>query len=143
MIIILFGICNGILGGWEFVPSWLNTILPYSIGPIYFITRHCTVNMVVAISIERHKALFSPLGSNPRCYSYILAVLLFSGKCDKIHLFKLKKKLFQEQYNFLQYRGSPPYTHFGTWKKPCYMKFVLVGLYCGPLLTLIPPLTRT
>ena len=27
-------------------------------------------------------------------------------------------------------------------EKPCYMKFVLVGLYCGPLLTLIPPLTR-
>ena len=23
------------------------------------------------------------------------------------------------------------------------MNFVLVGLYCGPLLTLIPPLTRT
>ena len=32
---------------------------------------------------------------------------------------------------------------FGTWKKMCYMKLVLVGLYCGPLLTLIPPLTRT
>ena len=31
---------------------------------------------------------------------------------------------------------SPPYAHFGTWKKPYYMKFVLVGLYCGPLLTL-------
>ena len=42
-----------------------------------------------------------------------------------------------------KYRGSPPYTFFGTWKKPCYMKLVLVGLYCGPLLTLIPPLTRT
>ena len=42
-----------------------------------------------------------------------------------------------------QYRGSPPYAFFGTWKKPCYMKLVLVGLYCGPLLTLIPPLTRT
>ena len=42
-----------------------------------------------------------------------------------------------------KYRGSLPYTHFGTWKKPCYMKLVLVGLYCGPLLTLIPPLTRT
>ena len=41
------------------------------------------------------------------------------------------------------YRGSPPYAFFGTWKKPCYMKLVLVGLYCGPLLTLIPPLTRT
>ena len=41
------------------------------------------------------------------------------------------------------YRGSPPYAFFGTWKKTCYMKFVLVGLYCGPLLTLIPPLTRT
>ena len=26
------------------------------------------------------------------------------------------------------YRGSPPYADFGTWKKPCYMKFVLVGL---------------
>ena len=26
------------------------------------------------------------------------------------------------------YRGTPPYVHFGTWKKPCYMKFVLVGL---------------
>ena len=41
------------------------------------------------------------------------------------------------------YRGSPPYAFFGTWNKPCYMKLVLVGLYCGPLLTLIPPLTRT
>ena len=41
------------------------------------------------------------------------------------------------------YRGSPPYAFFGTWKKPCYMKLVLVGLYCGPLLMLIPPLTRT
>ena len=41
------------------------------------------------------------------------------------------------------YRGSPPYAHFGTWKKSCYMNFVLVGLYCGPLLTLIPPLTCT
>ena len=43
---------------------------------------------------------------------------------------------------FLAFR-TPPYTHFGTWKKLCYMKFVLVGLYCGPLLMLIPPLTRT
>ena len=42
-----------------------------------------------------------------------------------------------------KYRGSPPYAFFGTWKKLCYMKLVLVGLYCGPLLTLIPPLTRT
>ena len=32
---------------------------------------------------------------------------------------------------FTSYRGSLPYAHFGTWKKPCYMKFVLVGLYCG------------
>ena len=39
-----------------------------------------------------------------------------------------------------EYRGSPPYAFFGTWKKPCYMKLVLVGLYCGPLLTLIPHL---
>ena len=26
------------------------------------------------------------------------------------------------------YRGSLPCAHFGTWKKPCYMKFMLVGL---------------
>ena len=32
------------------------------------------------------------------------------------------------------YRVSPTYAHFGTWKKPCYMKLVLVGLYFGPLL---------
>ena len=49
-----------------------------------------------------------------------------------------KQKCFDKPY-----RGSPPYAFFGTWKKPCYMKLVLVGLYCGPLLTLIPPLTRT
>ena len=41
------------------------------------------------------------------------------------------------------YRGFQPYAHFGTWKKSFYMKFVLVGLYCGLLLMLIPPLTRT
>ena len=50
------------------------------------------------------------------------------------------ESFLKEQYN---YRGSPPYTHLGTWKKSCYMKFLLVGLYCGPLLTLIPPLTCT
>ena len=27
-----------------------------------------------------------------------------------------------------EYRGSPPYAHFGTWKKPCHMKFMLVVL---------------
>ena len=26
------------------------------------------------------------------------------------------------------YRGSLPYAHFGIWKKPCYVKFMLVGL---------------
>ena len=32
---------------------------------------------------------------------------------------------------------------FWDLEKPCYMKLMLVGLYCGSLLTLIPPLTRT
>ena len=49
----------------------------------------------------------------------------------------------KKRRNKMEYRGSPPYAFFGTWKKPCYMKLMLVGLYCGPLLTLIPPLTRT
>ena len=68
-------------------------------------------------------------------------------KCD-ITQRKLMEASFKTTYcltvitNLLQYRGSPPYAFFGTWKKPCYMKLVLVGLFCGPLLTLIPPLTR-
>ena len=37
----------------------------------------------------------------------------------------------------------PALRTFWDLRKLCYMKFVLVGLYCGPLLTLIPPLTRT
>ena len=57
----------------------------------------------------------------------------FIGKINDI--FSITAKIW--------YKGSPPYAFFGTWKKPCYMKLVLVGLYCGPLLTLIPPLTRT
>ena len=27
------------------------------------------------------------------------------------------------------YKRSPPYSHFGTFKNPCYKKFMLVGLY--------------
>ena len=34
----------------------------------------------------------------------------------------------QDSFEYLEYRGSPPYAHFGSWKKPCYMKFVLAGL---------------
>ena len=55
---------------------------------------------------------------------------------DQISNAGVKKNLDKTQY-----RGSPPYAYFGTWKKPCYMKLVLVGLYCGPLLTLISSLT--
>ena len=63
---------------------------------------------------------------------------LEKNKISLLHKMNLNSLLL-----FKSYRGSPPYADFGTWKKPCYMKFVLVGLYCGPLLTLIPPLTRT
>ena len=63
------------------------------------------------------------------------------------HKVKLLDQIFQGNTNIIGmynlYRGSSPYAHFWTWKKPCYMKLVLVGLYCGPLLSLIPPLTRT
>ena len=50
---------------------------------------------------------------------------------------------FYPPCNFGNTGGPRPYAFFRTWKKPCYMKLVLVGLYCGPLLTLIPPLIRT
>ena len=56
---------------------------------------------------------------------------------------KIALKYFLDFFGQRRYRGSPPYAFFGTWKKPCYMKLVLVGLYCGPLLTLILPLTCT
>ena len=28
-----------------------------------------------------------------------------------------------------KYTYSPTYAHFGSWKKPCYAKIALVGLY--------------
>ena len=65
--------------------------------------------------------------------------------CHWIFL-KLRKKellVMLANANNNNYRGSPLYAHFETWKKTCYMKLVLVGLYCGPILMLIPPLTRT
>ena len=32
----------------------------------------------------------------------------------------IKQKIAKGQFE--KYKGSPPYAHFGTWKKPCYMK---------------------
>ena len=55
MIIIRIGIFFGFLDGYD-LPTWIITIFQYFIDPVYFISRHCTVNMVVAISIERHQA---------------------------------------------------------------------------------------
>ena len=36
--------------------------------------------------------------------------------------------------NIFKYRGYPPYEYFGTWKKPCYMKFIS-GTVASPLRT--------
>merc|ERR1712051_1103142 len=66
-----------------------------------------------------------------------------TGLLGQVHLVKKIFLKFLHAGAIFFYKGSPPYAFFGTWKKPCYMKLVLVGLYCGPLLTLIPPLTRT
>ena len=41
----------------------------------------------------------------------------------------------EQQFQFFQFGTEDPpltYSHFGTWKKTCYMKFVLVGLYGVP-----------
>ena len=53
----------------------------------------------------------------------------------KIFFFLQAAREFWVLNTTASYRGSPPFAHFGTWKKPCYMKFLSVGLYCGPLLT--------
>ena len=58
----------------------------------------------------------------------------------------ITNELFCQLFRALRYQWiteGPRLMHiFGLGKKPCYLKFVLVGLYCGPLLMLIPPLTR-
>ena len=44
------GICRGIL---DTMPTWMAIIYPHFIYPMYYISLFCTVQMVVAISIER------------------------------------------------------------------------------------------
>ena len=70
------GICRGIL---DTMPTWMAIIYPHFIYPMYYISLFCTVQMVVAISIERLFAISAPIGHNPRCRIYILTVIFFSG----------------------------------------------------------------
>ena len=70
------GICRGIL---DTVPTWMAIIYPHFIYPMYYISLFCTVQMVVAISIERLFAISAPIGHSPRCRIYILTAVLFSG----------------------------------------------------------------
>lgn len=70
------GICRGIL---DTMPTWMAIIYPHFIYPMYYISLFCTVQMVVAISIERLFAISAPIVHNPRCKIYILTVIFFSG----------------------------------------------------------------
>ena len=71
----------------------------------------------------------------------MLALIVVFGKFKRKHGMFWKMNLYFKQCGqtiakvaISHYRESPPYTHFGTWKKLCYMKFVLVGLAYSPLL---------
>ena len=74
-------------------------------------------------------------------YKYIVHIvvvnklILCTEWCPKIDLFTFK--------GHDRVQRVPTLRAFWDLEKPCYMKFVLVGLYCGPLLTLLPPLTHT
>ena len=86
--------------------------------------QYTNQDSLLCIKLESNNLLYNKLGH------WVSGLLISSNKCMMVQV-------------LFSYRGSPPYAFFGTWKKPCYMKLVLVGLYCGPLLMLIPTLTRT
>ena len=93
MIVIRQGICTGILGqdkalDQDSMPLWLKTIYPYFIEPFFYISRLCTVYMVVVVSLERLQAVYSPLIYNSRCRYYISTAVFFSSKAYFINASK-------------------------------------------------------
>ena len=93
MIVIRQGICTGILGqdkalDQDSMPLWLKTIYPYFIEPFFYISRLCTVYMVVVVSLERLQAVYSPLVYNSRCRYYISTAVFFSSKAYFINASK-------------------------------------------------------
>ena len=86
MMVIKNGICYGILGqenhdsSSDAMPLWLKTIYPFFIEPVFYISRLCTVYMVVVVSLERFHAVYSPLVYNTRCRYYISTAVFFSSK---------------------------------------------------------------
>ena len=65
--------------GQDSMPSWLRNIYPYFIEPLFYISRLCTVYMVVVVSLERLHAVYSPLVYNSRCRYYISTAVFFSS----------------------------------------------------------------
>ena len=63
--------------------------------------------------------------------------MLSEAKIENVPFVSIKQTVGDE------YRGSLPYAHFGTWKKPCYMKFVLVDCTVSPTNTNSPTYTYT
>ena len=86
MMVIKNGICYGILGqenhdsSSDAMPLWLKTVYPFFIEPVFYISRLCTVYMVVVVSLERFHAVYSPLVYNTRCRYYISTAVFFSSK---------------------------------------------------------------
>ena len=86
MMVIKNGICYGIMGqenhdsSSDAMPLWLKIIYPYFIEPVFYISRLCTVYMVVVVSLERFHAVYSPLLYNTRCRYYIPTAVFFSSK---------------------------------------------------------------
>ena len=59
------------------------------------------------------------------CISVLLKrILLFEIRTEDIFMIYIEI----DESEIYKYRGSPPYADFGTWKKPRYAKFALVGL---------------
>ena len=60
---------------------------------------------------------------------YVIRISSASIRCSEVLAQHVRtyigKYILKHTIEKVRYRGSPPYAHFGTWKKPCYMKFVL------------------
>ena len=94
---------------------------------ILYIQHFHTYCVVITSSLVPCNLLKETLPSCKK--SFILVKPSFFLESFDNPLRQLKSICCINFHNFLLW--SPPYAFFGTWKKPCYMKLVLVGLRPG------------
>ena len=96
---------------------------------------YCCTKLRFVLKVNGLNLVYGMYLAKPFCGTTIVAAIL-SRACSIFDEWfrKMKNQLLTRRskwyilYQSKQYRGSPPYAHFGTWKKLSYMKFMLLGL---------------